>query len=547
VLDDLRVLARLHLRQSVDRLIASPLLRWSWSGSDDRSFTGNLVEFRPTDRDSARELAEGRFLLAGRIVDAGDRSPFLLNAGHPEWRLSLHGFAWLRHFRDVRDKAVRQTARALVLDWIGRSRSLPPDLFTPTVTARRVMNWLRHYDLLIEGATMAQITALNRSLDSQSQVLALRGPLAPEPEARLLAATALLGLALCSKNTPNIPDHVTSLDVLLTEQIDADGLHKSRNPQLQLQLLIELITVHHALLRHNGPLGARLAKHLGPMGEALSALTLASGELALFNGAAPVPRDLLNAVLKEGPKAQRRSRVFSGYGVLVSGRTTIIAESGLIPPLEFAAHAHMGALGFEMSHGGDVIFGNCGPAPSDHAIGGARFRHGVAHSAPTINGQSAALLPERGLFSGRPRPLGAPGAVEVDPKQHVLLLRTGGFAQGFGVTLERRIALLSGGVTLVGQDRMIATGRLGPRGTITCRFHLGPGVATEQWEDERMVILRLANGSAWSFLWEGAEMRIEDSVRRSNAFGFSRTRQIVLEAPVASGAEIAWIATREGR
>jgi uncharacterized heparinase superfamily protein len=55
----------------------------------------------------------------------------------------------------------------------------------------------------------------------------------------------------------------------------------------------------------------------------------------------------------------------------------------------------------------------------------------------------------------------------------------------------------------------------------------------------------LTNGMVWTFLWEGAEFREEDSVRQSAYFGFHRTRQLVLEAPVADGAEIAWIFTLE--
>ena len=56
-----------------------------------------------------------------------------------------------------------------------------------------------------------------------------------------------------------------------------------------------------------------------------------------------------------------------------------------------------------------------------------------------------------------------------------------------------------------------------------------------------MLRVRLASGAIWTFLWEGAEMRIEDSVRQSSYFGFHRIKQIVLEAPLGGGDhEIAW-------
>ncbi len=58
-----------------------------------------------------------------------------------------------------------------------------------------------------------------------------------------------------------------------------------------------------------------------------------------------------------------------------------------------------------------------------------------------------------------------------------------------------------------------------------------------------VVKLQLASGAIWNFLWEGADMRIEDSVRQSAYFGFHRTRQIVLDVPADDAAEISWIFT----
>ena len=53
------------------------------------------------------------------------------------------------------------------------------------------------------------------------------------------------------------------------------------------------------------------------------------------------------------------------------------------------------------------------------------------------------------------------------------------------------------------------------------------------------------NGVVWSFLWEGAQFREEDSVRQSAYLGFHRTRQLVLETNVSPTTEIAWIFTLE--
>src|SRR5690606_9608584 len=104
---------------------------------------------------------------------------------------------------------------------------------------------------------------------------------------------------------------------------------------------------------------------------------------------------------------------------------------------------------------------------------------------------------------------------------HALILRTHGYEDRFGVTIERRLTLLAEGKTLVGQDKLIRK-RNNASGACAVRFHLGHQTEVEDGGD--MLRLRLGSGATWSFLWEGAEMKVEDSVRQSAYFGFHRTR-----------------------
>jgi len=103
--------------------------------------------------------------------------------------------------------------------------------------------------------------------------------------------------------------------------------------------------------------------------------------------------------------------------------------------------------------------------------------------------------------------------------------------------------LMAEGKTLVGQDRLMAAGNSRPGGDAILRFHLALGTTLERGEEDDVLRLRLASGAIWTFLWEGADMRIEDSVRQSSYFGFHRIKQIVLESPVEDAHEIAWIFT----
>jgi uncharacterized heparinase superfamily protein len=517
-----------------DSVVTMPMLRWTWRGQTDHAYAGDLPDFRPADRQAVREMMSGRYLLASKLFETGGASPFSLDVDHPDWWNNLHSFSWLRHFRDVRDPGEKLFARTLVLDWIGREGQFEADSWTLTLTAQRVLNWLRHLTLVLDGATPDQTRTIQRSLGTQVQSLRIRGALAADPIEALFAAIGLLGAELCNLvDVPDIDTNVARLEALLGQQLDSDGLHFSRNPRQQLALLVELASLRRAVGRHGSPAMAELANRIDRMHEALDALTLSSGEPVYFNGCGQVPHDILVAVQANGPSASRRSRLVGGYGIVRDGQTVVIADSGARPPPGFDAEAHDGALAFEFAYGSELVVGSCGPAPSDMPESRDLFRQTIAHSAPTIDAEG----PDRKAARA-----GAP-AMTLDSGENMLTLTSAGYAAHYGAEIERRLTLLSEGTTLVGQDRIIPSGT--PQGLLSLRFHLAPGVKVRRTTGEGIARLVLPNGVTWSFLWEGAQFREEDSVRQSAYLGFHRTRQLVLETDVASDTEVAWIFTLE--
>lgn len=522
-----------------DAIVTTRLIRWTWQGLAEQGYKGELPEFRPTDRDAVREMMSGRYLLASKLIETGGTSPFSIDVDFPDWWNNLQSFSWLRHFRDVRDPGEKLFARTLVLDWIGREGKFDPESWSLPLTGQRVLNWLRHLPLLLDGATPDQAKTLQRSLGTQVQSLRVRGKLATDPVDRLFAAMGILGAELCEpEDSADVEARLIQLDAALAEQLDEEGLHKSRNPRIQLNLLVELSSLRQAANRHGSPTFASLSNRIDRMHEALDAVTLSSGELAYFNGCGQVPHDVLVAVQANGPTPARRSRILGGYGILRSGRAVVIADSGLRPEPGFDAEAHAGALAFEFSHGSELILGSCGPAPSDMPETRDLFRQAIAHSSPTIEDEDT-FVPPKGL---RAKPPAVPD-MELVPAEHMMAVSSIGYATRFGAEIERRLTLLGDGTTLVGQDRVIAEGT--PEGQLSIRFHLAPGISVHAPVGEGMRRLTLPNGEVWSFLWEGATLRQDDSVRQSAYLGFNRTIQLVLEADLAPGVEVGWILTRE--
>jgi uncharacterized heparinase superfamily protein len=534
-------LARRSARRFADYAVSNPLVRWSWTGPGNEDYIAALGEFRPTDRESVLEMMQGRYLLASKLVDTNGVSPFAVEMTHDDWFDDLQTFAWLRHFRDARSDGERAFARGLTLDWIARDGHFDRRVWGMSLTARRVLNWLRHFNILVDGANPDDATAIARSLGTQIQSLTIRSHFADDPVEELMAALALLGVALCDADKEReVRPRLERVNALLDRQLDEDGLHRSRSAKVQLMLMVELTTLRQALLRQSDYYRNQLADVLDAMHTALDAVSLGTGEAAYFNGTGQMPHDVIVAVQAQNPARARSSGVAGGYGRLVSGKAIVVADTGIVPAPEYARHMHASALAFEFSHGRDLIVCNCGPAADDEEESALLFRQGIAHSAPTINALSAATIVRSGALRNRLVRSGRDPEISVDEADHSLAMRCHGYDEKFGVTLERRLTLLAEGNSLVGQERMLkAKNRMS--GALAIRFHLAHQTTVGQAGD--MLKLKLASGAVWNFLWEGAEARIEDSVRQSAYFGFHRTRQIVLDALVGDVPEVSWIFT----
>lgn len=538
------------MRQSVltfaDLLVRSPLVRWTWRSMADQNFSRTLAEYRPTDSETVREMMAGRYLLASKLIDTEGLSPFSIEVLNDEWRQELNGFSWLRHFREAPTEAERFFARTLVLDWIGRNARFNAETWAPAVTSIRLMNWLRHMPLLIEGASPEHQRTIRRSLGTQLQSLKQRTGLSKEPLDTIFSAIAILGAALCDDSaTKIVGPRLSRLKQLLDEQIDGDGLHKSRNAQIQFALLSELVSIRQALGQRQRGLVNAVSATIARMHEALARMTLGTGEPAYFNGCGQLPIELLVVLQSQNPKPPQKSGAMSGYGILTDGAAVVIGDSGILPQPPFGKQAHAGALSFEFSHGSELVVGNCGPAPAD--LGGDKqlFRQGSAHSAPTIDGMSAARTVTRGPLAGSFVSFAGTPLVEVNASEPAMEMITPAYTEKYGIKLRRTITLLSEGATLVGQDQMIAEGRGMKPGKLMLRFHLAPGAEVERARDEDIYHITLNSGSQWTFLWEGGTAQIDESVRQSAYFGFFRTKQIVVEADVAPDKEISWIFTRQ--
>lgn len=525
--------------------VRSPLVSWSWSAFGEQAFSDTLVEFRPSDVETVREMMAGRYLFASKLLDTQGVSPFSVEPVNQAWWRELHGFSWLRHFRDLQSTADKRFARTLVLDWIGRNGDIKKPSWAPAMTAVRVLNWLRHMPVLTGDASDEQTKAILRSLGTQLQSLKVRGGLATNPLDALFSAIALLGAALCERAPDRlVAGRMATLKKLLDAQIDEDGLHRSRNIAVQYEVLTELVSVRQALGQNHRSLMAAIGEMMDRMHKALDAMMLGTGEPGYFNGCGQLPVDLIVSLQSQYTGPPATTRTLSGYGILRNGPAKLIVDSGIVPPVQFSRETHASSLSFEFSHEKDLVVCNCGPAPADLVDSRRLFRLSAAHSGPAIGGRSTARFLTRGPFkdslvSGFERP-----NLFLEKEECAVEVTNFSYLDSYGVNLRRHLSLISDGNTLVGQDSLLPVKNM-QNGPVSIRFHLAPGAEASRQGSDDIVNIRLKSGAEWTFLWEGGFAEIEESVRQSAYFGFFRTQQIVIEAEVQSNLEISWIFTRQ--
>ena len=150
------------------------------------------TDLRALDPFVAEEILEGRFPLAGRILETYGQSPFSVELPSRAAAERLHSFAWLRHIRTNKTEAACASARQVVADWIALYGRRPQGIaWEAHVAAERVIAWLSHSTVVMQGAEAGFYRRFMKSLAYQVRYLRKIAGCTPEGDTRLRLRIAL--------------------------------------------------------------------------------------------------------------------------------------------------------------------------------------------------------------------------------------------------------------------------------------------------------------------------------------------------------------------
>jgi uncharacterized heparinase superfamily protein len=529
--------------------------RWRFSGRTPERILVAPPDLRLADAQIADDVYHGRFPFAGHMVETGGGSPFQVVRAPVEWQRALHGFRWLRHMREAETELASANARALVADWIAiHGGRISAPAWEPAATARRIIAWLQHSTVVLQGAEFPFYRAYLKSLAVQVRYLRVAVRHMPDGEERLRARIALTLAALALPVPGSVIRGATrSLAAELDRQILPDGGHVSRSPLALLELLADLLPLRQTYANQAEAPPPALMGAIDRMLPALRFFRHSDGGLARFNGMGPTTADRLAAILRHDDTAGAPllQAPYSGYERLTLGGTTVIADTGPAPPFDVSQMAHAGCLSFEMSSARQQFIVNCGvdlSGPDDYRL---LARATAAHSTATVNDTSSARFafsPALHRLIGTPLANG-PSKVTDERRDtgdsQSFVASHDGYAARFGIYHERELALSRSGSVLDGADRFYTrAGQLAHgKDEIALRFHIHPDVELYRDSAERLV-LGTHSSDYWVFSCEDLAPTVEESLFFAGVAGPRRTRQIVLTFRPAEFAIMRWRFTR---
>jgi uncharacterized heparinase superfamily protein len=511
-----------------------------------------------------KQLCAGNFLFAGHLVVAPGASIWDIDAPDLAFETELHGFVWLDDLASAGDYQARMRAQSWTNEWIARFGHGRGPGWTPDLTGRRLIRWINHALLLLNGQSRDASEAYYRALAQQTVFLSRRWQAAAPGLPRFEALTGLIyaGLALIGMDKLTEPA-VHALSQECEDQIDPEGGLPTRNPEELLEVFTLLNWASSALAEAGQRVPEPQLSAVERIAPTLRALRHADGGLARFHGGGRgLEGRLDHALASSGNKAPPREGLAMGFARLSSGRTTIILDAAPPPTGPESHDAHASTLGFELTSGRRPLIVNCGsgrPFGEDWRSAG---RATPSHSTLAIDGYSSSRFGGRRLIGGFEREylVDVPGDVRAhqtsaDGEQRIVASHDG-FVATHGLTHVRTVELSASGRGVAGEDLLAAVtdddrrifGKALDRVKLEgipfrLRFHLHPEVDAEINMNGAAVSLALKSGEIWVFRHDGVgKMTLEPSVYLEKGRVKPRAaEQIVLFArAVEPATELRW-------
>ncbi|SLN63295.1 Heparinase II/III-like protein [Pseudoruegeria aquimaris] len=521
-----------------------------------RTATGLVTQPEPRSIGSfarGRQLTSGNFLFAGYLVRSDAGSIWEVPVPAARFEEELHGCTWLDDLAALGDGRAREATRAWVMDWIRRyGRGTGPG-WTPDLTGRRLIRWINHALVILNGLEKPASEVFFRSLAQQTVFLSRRWSSAQPGLPRFEALCGLIYAGLSLEGMERfVPGAVKALGRECGEQVNIEGGIPTRNPEELLEVFTLLVWTADALHEAGRTPHREHLAAIERIAPTLRALRHNDGGLARFHGGGRgLEGRLDHALAASGVRPRPLQGLAMGFARLHGGRASVIIDAAAPPRGWVSRDGHASTLAFEMTEGRRPLIVNCGSGVSFGETWRRAGRATASHSTLGIEGFSSSRLGAGGLIREDEKLLltDTPSDVRYQlssgPAGMGFQAGHDGYVKTHGLTHIRQLDLRFDGRELSGEDTLAIVEEEDKRQFdavltqnrlqgihFTIRFHLHPDVDAEVDLGGKAVSMALKSGEIWIFRYHGkAQMSLEPSVYlEKNRLKPRATKQIVLSA-----------------
>lgn len=497
----------------------------------------------PGDEARGTAIRIGKFLFQGmeQPVSAIDYEKLALPPAFADY---IHRFDWLRDLAAAVNRGEgAPLASAIAEKWLAANGDKPRmPAWRIDNSAWRFLNMasaapylLTSNDLIYRSKILNHFARTARHLD-QSAIRATRPFDKVCGWAGVIAASLLLPEG---KARRAMGEH--SLESALAELVFPDGGVLSRAPQQLMELIALLSMLRQCYTARQEAIPEFVTDTLNRNIPALLGLTHADGGLGAWQGCGHIGAERIEALVQaSGVRARPlRQALDWGYQRVSAGQAVLLVDAGPPPHAKQALVGCASTLALEFSFGKQRIIVNCGGAGLAGATIPAALARGLrttaAHSTLCLDDSNSTALLAKGQ-------LGA-GVVDVELERRDIERATrieanhDGYSRAYGFIHNRVLVLRSDGMELRGEDTLLPHAKFKGREEVAAhlRFHLGPDIELLLADDKRSVVMRMEDGSSWTFMTAMGTIEVDESLWVDENGRPHPTRQLVIGVNVPKG------------
>lgn len=493
------------------------------------------------------DLARGQALRMGKFHYQGAEQVF---SGVDYQKLALpptmtdyiHRFGWLRDLAAATNRGEGAPIAASIADeWlIANGMKTREPAWRVDNCAWRLLNMAAGSPLLLSSADPVYRSRVINHFARVARHLDQSAPRAQNHFAKSLGWAGVVAASLLlPEGKARRAVGEDGLAAALQVAIFPDGGVVSRSPVQLIELIGLLSLLKQCYNARNEMVPAFLSDAIGRAVPALLGLTHSDGGLGAWQGSAHMSAESIEALVLASEVRARphRQALDWGYQRVSAGKSVLLLDAGPPPLARQSASGCASTLAFELSHGSQRLFVNCGGAALVGATIPVALARGLrttaAHSTLCINDTNSTAILQGGQLGKGVTEVGLERR-DVDQATRIEASHDG-YVRGFGYVHSRLLILRSDGLELRGEDTLLPKGKPKDGTPVHVRFHLGPDIEIMPTDNVQTTLLRLADGSNWAFAAAGGALSVDESLWVDEEGRPHPTRQLVIEAPTGKG------------